>query len=144
MTTFVRLSELLDAFEWVSAVGPFENNAYVSRETGKIWLVSDLDDSGDEPPADVDDDSLYLAVPSKNELDLGRSLALEFTEEHVPARSVEVRGFFGRPGAYGKFKSLLDAIGMLDTWHAYESNGIEQALRAWADQNGIQFTAEPP
>lgn len=139
MTTRVRLAELLDAFEWVSAAGPFENEAYVSRQTGKIWLVSDFDDAGEEAPDDAGDESLYLTVPSKNELDLGRSLALEFSAKHLPERSAEIRGFFARPGAYGKFKGVLEAAGVLEAWYAYESNGIAQALRAWAAENDIEL-----
>ena len=142
MATPIRHSELLDAFEWVSAVGPFENSAYVSRESGKIWLVSDFDDAGDEAPADVEDESLYLTVPSKKELDLGRSLALHFAAEQLPERSTEIRGFFERPSAYGKFKSLLEAAGVLEAWYAYEANGIDQALRVWAAENGVELTEE--
>ena len=146
MTTRVLFAELLDAFEWVSAVGPFENEAYVTLESGKIWLVSDFDDVdvGEEPPADVGDESLYLPVPSKNELDLGRSLALEFAAEHVPEHSVEIRDFFARPGAYSRFKGLLEAAGMLDAWHAYEAKGIDQALRAWAAENDIELVDKAP
>jgi len=144
MTTLLRLSELLNAFEWVSAVGPFENAAYVNRESGKIWLVSDFDDAGEEAPADVDDESLYLAVPSKNELDLGRSLALRFAAEHLPDRAAEIRGFFAKPGAYGKFKYVLEATEALEAWYAYESHGVEQALRAWAAGNEIEFKEDAP
>jgi hypothetical protein len=142
MVTRVRLSEILDAFEWVSAVGPFENEAYVSRETGKVWLVSDFDDAGEEAPADATDESLYLTVPSKSELDLGRSLALHFAAERLPERSAEIRSIFGGPGAYGRFKSLLEAAGMLEAWYAYESSGIDQALRAWAAENDIELVEE--
>ena len=86
MTTRVRLSELRDAFTWVSVDGPFENVAYVSRASGQIWLVTDYDDVGDEAPEDADDESLYLQVPSQKELDLGRSLVLRFAQEHLPER----------------------------------------------------------
>lgn len=142
MTALVRRCELLGAFEWVSAAGPFENAAYVCRKTGKIWLVSDFDDMGEEAPADVGDESLYLAVPSKNELDLGRSLALRFADEHLPDRSTEIRGYFARPGAYAKFKRVLEAADMLEAWYAYESHGIDQALRAWAAENDIELSEE--
>lgn len=142
MVTLVRFTELLDAFEWVSAVGPFENSAYVSRESGKIWLVSDFDDAGDEPPPDVEDESLYLAVPSRRELDLGRSLALQFATERLPDRERDIRGIFGRAGAYGRFKSLLESVGALDAWYAYEASGTERALRAWAAENDVNFIEE--
>jgi hypothetical protein len=139
MSTRVSLSELLDAFEWVSTAGPFENVAYVSRESGKIWLVSDFDDTGDEPPEDADDDSLYLTVPRKAELDLGRSLAIEFTEQELADCSKEVRGFFAKAGAYAKFKDLLAERGALEAWYAYEASGVQKALRAWAAENDIEL-----
>jgi hypothetical protein len=140
MSTRVKLSELIDAFEWVSVVGPFENLAYLSRESGRIWLVSDFDDAGDEPPEDADDETLYLMVPSKIELDLGRSLALEFTEQELPDCSREVRSFFARSGAYAKFKDLLAARGALEAWYAYEASGVERALRAWAAENDVELS----
>lgn len=143
MPTRVHLPDLLDAFEWVSAVGPFTNTAYMSRETGKIWLVTDFDDAGDEAPPDAEDESLYLVVPSRKELDLGRSLALQFAAEHLPERLPEIRGFFGRPGAYGKFKNTLDAAGSLEAWHAYESAGVDAALRAWAAANDVELVDKP-
>ncbi len=139
MSTRVSFSQLLDAFEWVSVVGHFENLAYLSRESGKIWLVSDFDDAGDEPPEDVDDETSYLMVPSKKELDLGRSLALEFIEQELPDCSREVRGFFARPGAYAKFKNLLAKRGALEAWYAYEASGVERALRAWAAENDVEL-----
>jgi len=37
MRANVYLSELLDAFEWVSAAEPLEGAAYVSRQTGQIF-----------------------------------------------------------------------------------------------------------
>ncbi len=116
----------------------------MSVETGKVWLVSDFDDAGEEAPADADDESLYLTVPSKNELDLGRSLALDFASQRLPERSAEIRSIFARPGAYSQFKSLLGAAGMLQAWYAYESNGTEQALRAWAAQNDIELVDNAP
>ena len=140
MSTRVSLSELLNAFEWVSVVGPFENLAYVSRESGQIWLVSDFDDTGDEPPEDADDETLYFMVPSKTEFDLGRSLAIEFTAQELPDCSGEVKGFFAKPGAYAKFKDLLAERGSLEAWYAYEASGVERALRAWAAENDIEFT----
>jgi hypothetical protein len=139
MSARVSFSELLNAFEWVSVVGPFENLAYVSRESGKIWLVSDFDDAGDDPPDDADDDTLYLMVPSKTELDLGRNLALEFTEQELPDCSLEVRGFFAKAGAYAMFKDLLARRDALEAWYAYEVSGVERALRAWAAENDVEL-----
>jgi hypothetical protein len=142
MTARVQLSPLLDAYEWASATGPYENAAYVSRESGQIWLVSDFDDMGEEPPEDAGDESLYVTVPNKNELDLGRNLALRFADEQLPQYASQIRGFFSKPGAYAKLKDLLDAQGVLEAWYAYESAGVQEALRAWAAENDLELVEE--
>lgn len=139
MNTRVKLSELVDAYEWAGATGPYENAAYVCRASGRIWQVSDFDDAGEEPPDDIGDDSLYLGVPNKNELDLGRRLALRWCAQRLPEHYERVRGFFAARGAYAQFKNLLDEVDLLDDWHAFEARGVEDALRAWAADNAIEL-----
>jgi len=52
-----------------------------------------------------------IAVPHKNDLDLGRSLALRFVDQQLPDRSAAVRAIFQQRGAYARFKDLLTAEG---------------------------------
>jgi hypothetical protein len=139
MSTTVSFAELLHAFDWVSAVGPFENQAYVSRTTGKIYWASDADELGEELPEDIDDGGLYIAVPHKSDLELGRTLALRYVEEHMPDSYDMVRGFFGRSGAYSRFKRVLEGVGQLDAWHEYEVKAVEEALRGWSEENGFSL-----
>jgi len=143
MTARVKLSELMDAFTWASAAGPYENAAYVSRASGRIWLVTDFDDHGEDPPEDVDDESLYLTIPSKNELDLGRSLALAFVQQSLPESYELVKNYFARAGAYARFKDFLDERGRLEDWYAYETAGVRDALREWAVENDVEIIEGP-
>lgn len=133
----VNLDELLTALEWVSAgdVAAVECEAIVSRTTGRVhWRGEGVDEA---LPDDIEDGSLYIEVPHKTEFDLGRSLALRFVEDHLPAELATVQGFFRKRGAYGKFKSLLDRAGLLDAWHQYEQAAIETALRDWCEAHGL-------
>jgi hypothetical protein len=141
MNTRIKLPDLVEAYEWASVTGPFENAAYVELASGRIWRVSDFDDMGEDPPEDIGDESLYLPVPGKAELDLGRSLALRFAAEHLPARHGEVRAFFSAPGAYGRFKRLLDESDQVEAWYAYEARGVEEALREWAVDHGVEVVS---
>lgn len=137
MSVSVDLDELLAAYEWVSAgeVATVDAEAYVSRLTGKIhWCGDGVDE---EPPEDIEDGRLYIAVPHKSEFDLGRSLALAFVDEHLPSSSETVREYFHRRGAYGRFKALLSQAGQLDAWHRYEQAAKEEALNEWCAQNGF-------
>jgi hypothetical protein len=137
MPTPVKLDDLLYAFDWVSAssAGSIDCNAFVHRMTGAVVWVGDGVD--DEPPEDIDDGSIYLAVPDKSDLGLGRDLALQFTEEYLPSSYERVRQFFGRPGAYGRFKDLLERAGQLDAWYGYEREAVATALREWCEENGF-------
>jgi hypothetical protein len=136
----VKLSDVLAAFEWVSAGYMGENSAYISRQTGEIrWSGDPLED--DVPtPEDMEDDPDYIAVPHKNDLDLGRQLALSFAEEQGDRLYDEVRDMFRRKGAYRRFKDRLDQLGMLAKWYEYEEAATMAALREWCADSGLKTT----
>ncbi|MFP3558504.1 hypothetical protein SB861_48755 [Paraburkholderia sp. SIMBA_049] len=90
-------------------------------------------------PDDLETSDRYLAIPHKNDLDLGRSLALRFVARELPARYDQVEGFFRRLGAYARFKDLLQREAILDGWYAFEANSVECALRQWYAENGIDI-----
>ena len=94
----------------------------------------------DELPEDIEDGSIYIAVPHKNDLNLGKNLVLNFTDERLPDSYATVDTFFRKRGAYGRFKDLLERKGLLEAWYEYEAQTVEQALRAWSAENGLQLT----
>lgn len=128
------------AFDFVSFAAPMEHNAYVSLDTGKVYWTSDSNDAFDEDiPDDVESSDRYLAIPHKNELNLGRSLALRFVAHELPACYDEAEAFFQRQGAYARFKDLLARKGVLEHWYAFEADAIEGALRQWCAENGLEI-----
>jgi hypothetical protein len=136
----VKHDDLSLAFDFVSFAAPMEHNAYVSLDTGKVYWTSDFNDAFDEElPDDLETSDRYLAIPHKNELDLGRSLALRFVEQELPARYDQVEGFFRRKGAYACFKDLLEHEGVLDRWYAFEAESVDRALRQWCAENDIEI-----
>ena len=94
-------------------------------------------DFGEELPDDIEDGTVYIAVPHKNDLDLGRSLVLAFAEEQAPAHLSAIESFFRQRGAYAKFKSLLERTQLLERWYEYEAAATKTALEAWAGENGF-------
>ena len=136
-STPVSISDLLAALEWVSASAALENSAYVSRSTWQTYLTSLGIDVGEELPDDIEDGSEYVAIPHKNELNLGRALAIRFAEENLADSADEVHAFFNRRGAYGRFKDLLERKGCLEGWYEYEMKAVKDALREWCRENGI-------
>src|SRR5215471_12110317 len=66
----VSFSDLQLAFEFVSSGGMGENEAYLDRQSGKIYWHSEFGDNDKELPDDIDDEK-YIAIPDKRELELG-------------------------------------------------------------------------
>ena len=93
----VSFSDLQLAFEFVSS-GMGENEAYLDRQSGKIYWHSEVGDNDEELPDDIGDEK-YISIPDKRELDLGKPLALDFAREFLPDDYDEVRHIFSRRGA---------------------------------------------
>src|SRR5882724_7655288 len=101
--------EILFSFEFVGSGGGL-HEAFLCRQTGKTYWrseFSDLDELEDELPDDIEDDEKYIAIPDKQELGLGKPLALDFAREFLSDDFDEVRYMFSRRGAYKKFRALL-------------------------------------
>jgi hypothetical protein len=134
----VSLKDLLLAFEFVSASNIGEHEAFLCKETGRVyWRYEDLDDL-EELPDDIEDSEKYLQIPDRGQLDLGKPLALSFARQYLPDDIDEVRGIFSRKGAYARFKNLLQRKGALAQWYYFEAKAEEEALRTWCDLNSIE------
>jgi len=132
-------SEFLETFEFASFSVTSVCTAYVDLETGKLYCVSeDLDPELEEaPPDDLETSDRYLALPHKNDLDLGRQLVLAFVRQHLPQEFDKVTGYFHARGAYGRFKDLLDRRGALEAWYTFEQQATESALKQWCERHDI-------
>jgi hypothetical protein len=100
----VKYDDLSMAFDFVSFAGPMEHRAFVSLDTGVIYWISEANPiEEDDLPDDLETSARYIAIPDKNDLDLGNNLACRFVEDRLPARYADVQSFFQRRGAYARF-----------------------------------------
>lgn len=141
----VSFKELYDTFELLGMTNPMgQYEAYVCRQTGKIYCHSDYEDFADlEPPLpdDVEDEEKYARVPDKHELDLGKPLVLDFARERLSDDDyADVQEMFRRKGGYQKFKALLIRRGAREDWYAYEQEATERALRQWCKVNDLALS----
>jgi hypothetical protein len=131
------------AFYFVSSDQIFSNIALLSRETGKIFYISNLVGSDDDLPEDIEDPDKYISIPHKNRLDLGKALVIDFTSQYLPEEIDRVYSIFNRKGAYLRFKELLEKKGFLDKWHKFEDERQKAALKEWCRKNKIRYTDNP-
>jgi hypothetical protein len=140
MTTF---EEIHDAFSYVSSAEYGMNRAFLCLDSDEIYYRSEWDDPKieDEDEDEFDCDH-FIEIPHKNDLGLGQVLVIEFAEEHLPDDLDLVQRIFDRPGAYRRFKDLLDERGLLQTWYDYEDTRDKEALRAWIQDNRIELESQ--
>ena len=138
----IAYEEISSAFEFVGSGAPMEHSAYICLDTGKIYWASELAPMDEELPDDIDTSDRYLVVPHKNELDLGRNLALQFAAQELAGSYEQIASIFQRKGAYGRFKQLLEERGLLAKWYKFEAEATEQALRAWCAENDIRIVED--
>ena len=89
----VSLKDIREAFEFVCAGGGEEHQAFLCKQSGKLYYHSELGDDLDSLPDDIDDGEKFLPIPDKRELDLGKPLALNFARQFLPGDFDEVRHF---------------------------------------------------
>ena len=135
----VSFIDLQNAFMFVSFGQLGENEAYLDRQSGEIYCHSAFGDEEEEWPEDIDDER-YIAIPHKNELDLGKPLVFDFARQFLPDDYDEVSRIFSRRGAYGRYKDLLVRRGALERWYEFENKAEETALREWCADNDIKLS----
>lgn len=115
-----------------------EHEAYLCVATGVIHYHTEFGDDEEPLPDDVSDTEKYIAIPHKNDLGLGKLLALKFAGEVIPDALDGVHDIFHRKGAYRRFKNLLDRRGVLQRWYEFEAATQKEALRDWCKDSGIE------
>ena len=128
------------AFHFVSGAPFGERSAVINRITGESYYAAVMSDI-DELPDDIDGNYDYVAIPHKNELDLGKPLVLEFVRTRCPELTDRVLAIFSRRGAYGRYKDLLAEKNRLEEWYAFENERTREALLKWCEQEG--FVVQP-
>lgn len=135
----ISFSDIQDAFLFVSSAPYGEHSALLCKDTGQILYrseMTDIDEIGDE---DIDWEK-WVEIPHRNDLDLGQRLVFEFVETRMPDECDRVEQIFRRRGAYGRLKDFLESKGLLDSWHDFENQREEQALRQWCEENDIKLS----
>lgn len=135
MATF---DEIHDAFLFVSSDRYGMNRAVLCLDDGKIYLHSE-DGVLDELDEDEFDCDNFVVIPHKNDLDLGQSLVFEFVEQQMPSDLARVQDIFSHPGAYRRFKDLLEHRDLLEKWYDFESHREQEALHEWCRENEIEL-----
>ena len=132
--------DIQDALEFVSFGSEYEHSAFLCKHTGKVYCQSEAEEIDEELPIDLDDEGKYIAIPHKNDLGLGKRLALDFASQFLENDFEKVQDIFRHKGAYARFKDTLERSGILAQWYEFEAKAREKALREWCEINSIEVS----
>src|SRR3972149_2023772 len=136
----IKLSDIQDAFFFVSSAGYGLHTAILHKDTGQMYWRSEEGDLDEISDKDLPSDRC-IEIPHRNELGLGQELVFEFVADHLPDEFEQVQKMFRRRGAYAAFKDLLEIKGLLQSWYDFEHQCEEQALRQWCDETSCRYPA---
>jgi len=134
----IKFQDIELAFAYVSSSQPLINSAYISKTTEQIYYHSEMYDS-DEFPEDFYEKHDYIEIPHRNDLDLGQLLVWQFVNKEIPGLTDKIRGLFSMRGAYSRYKSFLEEIGLLKKWHEFEDTKTKETLKEWCNENRIEI-----
>ena len=113
----------------------FDNEAYIDTQSGAIYCFGE---GVEEPlPDDIYENKKYLAIPTKQDLALGKPLVLRFTALEMPDQIDNVYAMFRKRGAYAKYKYLLNTLELTEKWYAFEKSATEEAIKDWIEAQSI-------
>ncbi|EIC21667.1 hypothetical protein [Thiorhodovibrio frisius] len=138
MTT--KFSELLEAFDFVSFGQMYEHQAFLHKESGKIFWHSEYGPNEEELPDNIFSDD-YIEIPHKNDLGLGKDLVFEFADKYLPDQIGDIERIFSHKGAYSRYKALLEEEGLLEKWFDFENETQQRALKEWCKEHNIDILA---
>jgi hypothetical protein len=123
--------------EFTSTDDAEDNEAFLSLATGEVFYRSEYIDEEIPLPNDIGDQTKYLPLPHKRDLDLGVVLVFNFVENRLPDKAFEIRTMFRKRGAYRRFSDWLDRHNLLDDWYRFKNETTKQAIIAWCKDNGV-------
>ena len=124
--------------EFISADAAGDNEAFLSLATGEVYYRSEYIDEEIPLPNDIDDESKYLPLPNKRDLDLGNVLVFNFVEQRLPDEYSEIRAMFRKSGAYRRFSDWLDRHNLVEDWYRFRNEATKQAIIEWCKDNDIE------
>jgi hypothetical protein len=113
--------------------------AWIHRERSLVRTADELVEQ--DLPAPINDPE-WVEIPSAETLGLKDDLVQAFTRDRCPWLTEAVQRCFRKRGAWGAFKDLLDAHGLIDDWEEFEQACTRNALLAWAAENSITVVSE--
>jgi hypothetical protein len=134
------IDDIEQAIEFISADPSGDSEAFVSLATGKVYYRSEYMEEAEPLPSDIDDQTKYIALPHKRDLNLGVVLVFNFVEKRLPNKASEVKMMFKKRGAYSRFSNWLDRHNLIDDWHHFRNETTTKTIITWCKNHSVNIS----
>lgn len=152
MTTPIYLQDVVDVLEILTD----ESHAYLNRQTGELYTLTDEDTGMIEDEEDVSNipewqkemlvkaqDILnsddWLMLPSK--FDIHEYSIMEKFCHSINPEGIrnDLLGAIRGGGAFRRFKSAIRHYGIEEDWFRFRNDALEQIAMEWLDEQSIEY-----
>ena len=127
MSVRVKLSDIADAID-------SGQEAYVDLDTGEI--IYHLDGFDDFEDADDEHNTVCIFF----EYNVGYRAMECFIDGIEDDSKAEMLGHaISGKGAFGRFRTAVECLGLLDEWYSFKEDFILRKAREWCEDEGIEY-----
>jgi len=127
MSVRVKLSDIADAID-------SGQEAYVDLDTGKIIYRFDGFDDFEE--ADDGHDTVCIFF----EYNVGyRTMECFIDGIEDDSKAEKLRHAISGKGAFGRFSTAVECLGLLDEWYSFKDNFMLEKAREWCEDTGVSY-----
>ena len=133
-----------------------ESSAYLNKEDGEVYVVSDEELRAAEEGDPIDDfpdwqqqgieiaeqiirDDNYIMLPSKfevHEYAIMEEFCYSVADSNVSdALQIAIRG----KGAFRRFKDTCHKFGIIDQWYSFRTEALKEIAIAWCKENKLEY-----
>jgi len=149
----VKIDDIIDAVDFDSDM----SESFLNTKTEKVCMFTDeellaakndvdLSDSAEwycEAVANakhyLENQDDYLSLPEKYDFNEYRIIEKFIARVAIPKQSEMLSQSIHGKGAFRRFKTALERLGLVDEWYKYRSQKLREFVEFWCEENKIGF-----
>lgn len=149
----VKIDDIIDAVDFDSDM----SESYLNTKTEQVCMFTDEELLAAEKGVDLSDSAEwyreavasakhylenqddYLSLPEKYDFNEYRIIEKFIARVVIPKQSEMLSRSIHGKGAFRRFKTELEKLGLLDEWHKYRGQKLREFVEFWCKENKIDF-----
>ena len=149
----VKIDDIIDAVDFDSDM----SESFLNTKTEQVCMFTDEELRAAENDVDLSDSAEwyceavasakhylenpddYLSLPEKYDFNEYRIMEKFISRVIIPKQSEMLSQSIQGKGAFRRFKTMLERLGLLDEWYKYRGQKLREFVESWCKENEIDF-----